>query len=322
MLVGSSPGRKLVTALLEECGQDSIVSVWDKRFTLATQFVEHVFEPVLAEQNAIFYRIGFHKFISNLLYVSFVARTPRAVRAMEAFQRVVRARGDENIEQIFPGDASLLAGADELLDIETFVRCHWRTVADYIDTRDKQDPIYRWSLDASLSALWSLLISWSERVDPEPLIVTCDELKPLYEIRDRCELMIGRKDRPLVEFPTGTHSPVFNLAEPLRFARSHDEPGIQIADVVVAAAVYATRNPDEAYSKKWLEMMGSGVQRISAEVDHIDLTTPSGAVNAIVLKELVRRSILGQNLFVGIPEVIRTAYLTFPGFLQSVDAPN
>lgn len=319
MLVGSSPGRKLVTALLENCGKDSIVSVWDKRFTLATQFFEHVFEPVLAEENAIFYRIGFHKFVSNLLYVSFVASTPRAVHAMHAFQRVVRARGEQELEQIFPVESALVAGADELLDIETFVRCHRETIAAYLDTRDEEDPIYRWSLDASLSALWSLLMSWSERLDPDPLIVTCDELKPLYEVRDRFEIMIGRRDRPLVEFPTGRHSPVFNLAEPLRFAKSHDEPGIQIADVVVAAAVHATKNPGATYSQEWLELLGNGVQRIFAEVDQIDLTAPTGAVNAIVLKELVRRSILKKNLFHGMPEFIRTAYLTFLGFQRGLE---
>ena len=64
-LVRSSRGRKLVTALLERCGSNAKVSVWNKRFALATQFFEHVFEPVLAEQNSLFYRIGFHKLLAT-----------------------------------------------------------------------------------------------------------------------------------------------------------------------------------------------------------------------------------------------------------------
>jgi hypothetical protein len=318
-LVSSSPGRKLVSALLTECGKDAKVSVWEKRFALATQFFEYVFEPVLAEQNSLFYRIGFHKFISNLLYVSFVASTPRAIHAMEVFQRIVRARGDEPLEQLFPADNAFLPSSDELHDIETFLLCHRGTIAGYIDTRSETDPIYRWALDASLSALWSLLIAWSERLDPEPLIVTCDELKPLYDVRDRFDLMIGRTDRPLLAYPTGLHSPVFNLAEPLRFAKSHEEPGIQVADVVAAAAVHSFKNMQEGYSREWLRLLGDGIEAIFPDARLIDLKTPEGAINAIVLKELVDRSVRQVDLFKEMNEFIRAAYSTFPRYLQRLE---
>lgn len=321
-LVSSSPGRKLVSALLTECGKEAMVSVWEKRFALATQFFEHVFEPVLADQNSLFYRIGFHKFISNLLYVSFVASTPRAIHTMEAFQRIVRARGDEPLDQLFPGDGVLLPSSDELHDVETFVLCHRGTIAGYLDTRSETDPIYRWSLDASLSALWSLLVSWSERLDPEPLIVTCDELKPLYEVRDRFDLMIGRTDRPLVAYPSGPHSPVFNLAEPVRFARSHEQAGIQVADVVAAAAVHAFRNLEEGYSREWLRLLGDGTQAIFPDARQIDLRTPEGAINAVVLKELVNRSVRQVDLFDGMGEFIRAAYSEFPRYLRHLEEPT
>jgi hypothetical protein len=318
-LVSSSPGRKLITALLAECGEQAMVSVWEKRFALATQFFEHVFEPVLAKQNSLFYRIGFHKFISNLLYVSFVASTPQAMHTMESFQRIVRARGDEPLEKLFAAEGALLASCDVLQDIEAFFLCHRTTIADYLDTRIETDALYRWSLDASLSALWSLLISWSERLDPEPLIVTCDELKPLYEVRDRFDLMIGRTDRPLIAYPSGNHSPVFNLAGPLRFGRSHEESGIQVADVVAAAAVHAFRNLQEGYSREWLRLLGNGTEAIFPDPRLIDLGTPEAAVNAVVLKELVDRSVRRVDLFKGMPEFIRVAYSGFPQYLRRLN---
>jgi hypothetical protein len=320
MLVSSSRGRKLVTALLKECGAQAKVSVWEKRFALATQFFEHVFEPVLAEQNSLFYRIGFHQFISNLLYVSFVANTQRAVATMQAFQRIVRARGEEPIEQLFRDDGALLASEDELHEVEAFVLCHREKIADYVDTKDETDPMYRWSLDASMSALWSLLISWSEVLDPEPLIVSCDESRPLYDVRDRFDIMIGRADRPKVWFPSGPHSPVFNLAEPLRFVRSHEHPGIQIADVVAAASVHAFRNLKETHSREWIQLLGEGLHAIFPDPEAIDLRTRSGAINAVVLKELVARSVRQDDLFSGMGEFIEIAHSSFPGYLAGL--PN
>jgi hypothetical protein len=207
LLVSSNRGRKLVSELLELVGHRAKVSVWNKRFALATQFFEHAFEPILSRQNSIFYNAGFHKFISNLVYIAFTANAERAVSTMNAFQKLVRARGDESIEQLFPSDKRLLESADILHDVEAFVLCHRQAVAAYIDTRQDKDPIYRWSLDASISALWYLLGAWSRELDPDAMIVTCDELKPLYEVRDRFDSMVGRSDRPTLAFPFGKHSP-------------------------------------------------------------------------------------------------------------------
>lgn len=321
-LVTSSPGRRLVTDLLRECASVAKVSVWNKRFTLATQFFEHVFEPVLARQNSLFYRIGFHQFISNLLYVSFVADTPRARHTMEAFQRIVRARGSEPLEGLFHSGGTLLPSSDELHDLETFFRCHLDTIAREIDTGGSSDSIYKWTIDATLSAIWSLLAAWGDSIHPDSMIVTCDASKPLFDVRDKFDLMLGRRDRPRLDFPSGSHSPVYNLAEALRFGTSHDHPGIQIADVIASAACHAFRNLDESYSKEWIRLLGDGLQVIAPDVRWIDLSTPEGAVNAIVLKELVKRSVRRDDLFDGMSEFIQAAFVSFPGYLERLQSDN
>lgn len=315
-LVTSSAGRRLVTDLLRECGTISKVSTWNKRYALATQFFEHVFEPVLAGQNALFYNIGFHQFISNLLYVSFIASTPRAIHTMEAFQRIVRARGAEPIEGLFRTDGALLPSSDELHDVEAFFLCHRDTVARYVDTNADPNPLYKWSLDASLSAIWSLLASWGGDIAPDSMVVTCDSLKPLQDVRAPFDMMIGRTDRPLLNFPSGAHSPVFHLAEPIRFGSSHEHAGIQVADVVASATNHAFRNIDQRHSQEWIRLLGTGVQLIAPDPRWVDLATPEGAVNAIVLKELVNRSIRKSDLFDGMYEFVQIARASFPQYVK------
>lgn len=319
-LVASSRGRRLVGDLLRTCGERSVVSLWHKRFALATQFFEHVIEPVLAKQNSIFYRIGFHKFISNLLYIDFAASTADAVKTLESFQRLVKARGAEPFEALFPSSTSVIARSAVLADIEAFVMCHLDVISQSIDTRDHPDPLYRWSLDASLSAFWAVLLEWDSRTGGDPMVVVCDELKPLYEVRHRFDIMIGRTDRPKVWYPTGPRSPVFNLKGPVSFGRSHDHPGIQLADVVAAASVHALMNRSEKHSQAWLEALQTGLMPIFPEPDLIDLRTRSGAVNAVVLTELVSRSLQKRDLFDGMLEFIEAAEESFPSYAARLPA--
>jgi hypothetical protein len=317
-LVGSNRGRKLVSALLRECAGRVKVSVWHKRFALATQFFEHTFEPVLAEQNSLFYRSGFHQFISNLLFLSFSAGDARAMHTMEAFQRIVRARGAEPVDRLFPETDSLSERLHELSDIETFVLCHRSRIANCIDTSGEADPMYRWSLDASFSAIWQLLMAWSAELDPESLIVTCDTLKPLYEVRDRFNIMIGRADRPMLDYPTDRISPIYNLSEPVRFGNSEEHAGIQIADVVAAAMTTAFRDLGDKQSIEWVERIGEGIHAIVPDVRWIDLQTEEGVVNALILRELADRSVRQVDLFDGMGVFINCASESFEAFARGL----
>ena len=64
----SSSGRRAVRSLIHEVGRDTHLVVHHKKYALACKFFEYIFEPVLAEQNSIYYEAGFHRFVANLLY--------------------------------------------------------------------------------------------------------------------------------------------------------------------------------------------------------------------------------------------------------------
>lgn len=62
--------------------------------------------------------------------------------------------------------------------------------------------------------------------------MVCDESKPLQALGDLYDTMLHRKEQIYVETPEGETLPVFfNLERQIRFERSVDHAGLQIADV-------------------------------------------------------------------------------------------
>jgi len=70
-LVRTGKGREAISWLLSECRGIACIAISNKNYALAGKFYEYIFEPILQPQNSLFYAVGFHKFIANLLYVFF-----------------------------------------------------------------------------------------------------------------------------------------------------------------------------------------------------------------------------------------------------------
>jgi len=68
-MLKTEQGRRAVTAVLVSCAEHTRLVSHLKKFALACKFFEYIFEPALAEQNSIFYNIGFHLYIGNLLFM-------------------------------------------------------------------------------------------------------------------------------------------------------------------------------------------------------------------------------------------------------------
>ena len=62
--------------------------------------------------------------------------------------------------------------------------------------------------------------------------------------------------------------------------------------------------------------------QIIPDMDDIDLTKGHTYVNSIVLRELVDRSIRGQNLFEGMDDLILSAQALFPKYYEETMAPE
>lgn len=73
-LVKFNKGRKAIDEIFEHFEGRIKISISDKKFALACKFFEYIFEPCISDINSLFYGIGFHKFIANILYVEFLAR--------------------------------------------------------------------------------------------------------------------------------------------------------------------------------------------------------------------------------------------------------
>src|SRR3954454_17408647 len=71
-LMRSSRGRRAVVFALTRLRGRYIVTGYDKKLSLAAKFFEYIFEPVLAENNLLFYRNNFHRFIAALIYIMFI----------------------------------------------------------------------------------------------------------------------------------------------------------------------------------------------------------------------------------------------------------
>lgn len=316
-LLGSNRGRKAIAFVHRECGERAMLSLWHKRYTLASKFFEHIFEPVLAEKNSIFYRIGFHKFISNILYFESLTNYDRATQALEAFQRLMRSPATEHPDTIFPVTALAAEYSEVIRDIETFTVCHREAIAAEVASYGTENSLYRWMLEVSVSALWGLLGILGEKAPDGILRVYCDESKPLFENRAHFDIMIGRTDRHYSYFDP-TVPITYNLEGPLQFVSSRNYPGIQLADVIASAAAHAFKNSLRPQDKGW-EWLGLPhcAFPVMPDISVFDLKTRAAFVNTIVLHELVKRSLKGFSLFDEMPEIIERASALHAAFLET-----
>jgi len=159
-----------------------LVSACHKRYSLATKFFEYVFEPVLAEQNSIFYGVGLHRFISNVLFFETLANNQRASVALLTFQEIIRAHDATGVARLVPSRIVEPGFSEGLADIQAFVEANQEAIAADVTSHAGDEPLYRWMLDLSVSALFALLTTWGQR--REALTVYCDESKPLHESRE------------------------------------------------------------------------------------------------------------------------------------------
>lgn len=315
-LVQSARGKEAISWLLSECKENALITVSNKNFALAGKFYEYVFEPVLKYNNALFYAVGFHRFIANLVYVLFTARMDRAQQLLDDFEMLMRNKDVSSLEKIFDPEGLAIDFNDPLKQILTFALCHLDKIKEEISSLSEIDGVSRWALELTTTSLFWLLSLWSEQFDK--MQVYCDQSKPLYENQSLFEANIGRTDR--VYMKLGKHPEMaltYNLAGPIVFLDSKTSPGIQIADVISSSIAYALKNREEDYSEEWLKIAESMLTSICIVPDpeEIDLTKRDPLINAAILNELVDRTLEGRSLLIDMEEYIlqmRHAHMISP----------
>lgn len=310
-------GRDAISWILAECTQFSHIVVADKEYTLAGKFFEYICEPVLASQNSLFYSIEFHKFVADFLYCSYKSRDPNATAILTHFAEMMRSMDPEKLENVL-SSLDHLDQSNPMGKILLFACCHRNRIEDEIRVLSESGSMGNWSLELSTTALHWLLASWGDEY--EVLDVYCDDSKPLQASLSFLKHLIGREDKSYIWIGgRRTPSVIYNLAGPIHLVDSKHYPGIQIADVFSSSLTYALKNRSEEISQEWLSLVDDAIiYNIYPEHTHIDLTQEGAAVNAMVLDELVERSVRGESLFENMSEFISDSKSLYQRYVREV----
>jgi hypothetical protein len=302
-LIKYNRGRRAISEVLRHFEGRMKVSVSEKKYALAAKFFEYIFEPPLQQNNFLFYRLDFHRFISNILYVEFVARGAGAEEIFEDFERLMRSGSFEGLESLFsasshPEISPILA---QIKDFAIFNRnAIAQELSGYVGTGAG-----KWVLDLTNTALFSLLAQWGK--DFGPLTAVCDKSKPLASDQELFNVMIGRTDRKF-SLLGGEESPItFNLGGPIQLVDSRTTPGVQLADCVAAAFAYACdRRADDHYAMEWRKYFETTLiyGSVFPDLEHVDLKRLEVQRNAVLLVELLERSKRGVDLLDGMPQYV------------------
>ncbi|AFZ33556.1 MULTISPECIES: DUF3800 domain-containing protein [Cyanophyceae] len=308
-------GRKAIEHILSRLNNRIKVAVFHKKFNLACKFFEYIFEPVLAKKSSLFYRIKFHRFISNILYVHFEGQDKYAEEIFKDFQKLIPELDSE--ENCYLFDSSSTPEISPILDtIKTFCLYNKNKINREIDSL-RSTGTDKWVLELSTTALYSLLIEWGQEF--YQLKVFCDASKPLQSDQSLFNNMIGNEDKNFIDFFQRGEQPItFNLSQDIQFIESKTSPGIQIADIAAAACAFSFKEGLTEKTKNLIDYIPSilGGNSVIPELEYIDVNKVDAQVNCLVLMELVERSVNQQSLLDRIEDFLH--YATNYAYLNSI----
>jgi len=311
-------GREAIGVVLERCAARAKVTVADKKFALAGKLFEYIFEPALSENRRFFYDAGFHKYIANILYVAWRAKAETAGMLLKAFQESMRALDQKPLNALTQ-DFADHADTDSPQDLALrFARANKTAIAEEMEGLGDENPAGRWALDLSATCLDGMLASWGESIDG--MRVICDSSKPLQEMQEPFRWRIGYSgEKQYIEIGGRRKLLTYSLAEPIAFRKSHEVPGLQLADVIASAVSYAMRNREDEEANSWLKKIDAShsiEDTILPDFAHADVSRKDGMANSLLLMELVHRAEKGKPLLSDIESLYQRARRELPKILR------
>jgi hypothetical protein len=301
-LVKFSKGRKIVTEILDHFDGRIKISVSDKKFALAAKFHEYIFEPCYSDVSTLFYGVGFHRYIANVLYMEFISRGAGANELFAEFEKLMRESEGDNLGAIF--SSSEISDHSEIIKmIREFAQKRSKDISSELKVLATGET-GKWVLDLTNSALFTLLASWG--VEHEALTAVCDHSKPLKDYKDTFSPMIGNTSKTFTEIEGKQYPFSFNLSGPIVFANSQESHGIQIADVVAAAAVYVFSGNTDDSADRWRHAIARQATygSVVPDVNEVKLDVQRARTNAIVLQNLHQRAMEDRSLTEGMAGII------------------
>jgi hypothetical protein len=305
-LQGELKGRNLTDS---NRGRNALTEFWSmhsglthsiivhKKFALACKLFEYIFEPVIASGSSGFYKVGFHKFVANLLYWEFQASSQSAGSLFCDFQRLMRGTDPSTLSPLFIQAQKRLGRRLPSHDVLEFALLNRTEVLRELDSLNG-DGAAKWVLDLSSTCLKSVLVHWAETYDA--LDVICDDSKPLEAISHSFDPFIGQTEKISFAFQGEPKRINFNLSHSVQFGNSKHYAGVQLADLTASSLAYALQKRSQGESKQWLERAFSGEcighNSVYPDESKLDPTTIDAVMNAALLKEILRRSRKGEDL--------------------------
>ena len=308
-LARSPAGRAVILDTLQSMRGRYLATAYDKKLSLAGKFFEYVFEPVLKRNNILFYENDFHKFITTLVYITFLCNEEPIVQIITQFEQFMRSFNPQDAPIIFDGKTGDIDMRDPLTNIAYFIDGYRNIIL--------QESVHvgDWVLDLTTTALWSHLAHWGDCFDI--LQVLCDDSKPLRDFAPILDRMVNRPDKNRISICGKDRPLTFNMVRPAEFGSSLEEPGLQLADVASSALLQAMKHSGEEWPI--LDELERHLHEdcILPDPSYMDLTTPSCAVNALILHELGQRAIEGRDPLYGIEDWYALGHSQVHHFLRS-----
>lgn len=280
-LIKFAKGRKAISEILREFDGRYKISISDKKFALAAKLHEYIFEPCYSQINSIFYEIGFHRFIANLLYMEFIARGAGAEELFVEFEQMMwKGLGDEKRTTILSASTDQNSQLIEM--VREFAQARSEDIKEELNSLANSSS-GKWVLDLTDSALFTLLANWG--TEHQVITAVCDKSKPLEYNQDLFNAMIGNDRRVTSNLGGGEHPITFNLSGPIEFAASDDSHGIQLADVIAAAAIFVFAGAKESEATEWRPLIAKNGHygSVVPDKDELKLESRSTQLNTLVL---------------------------------------
>jgi hypothetical protein len=308
-LIKNPGGKAAIKWLFKECHENFHLVYSDKVFAIAGKFFEFIFEPLIASHSAYFYKIDFHRFITNVIYYSLKLKKPLAIEAIGNIQSIFRK--NESTTNLIKNQR--LNPALLLEAIFHFCQLNETAILSQIsDLSDKSDLTNRWTLDLSLTSLNSSLMFWGRKYSK--IKVLCDDSKPLSENKDIISLSNLAAQGSLILNP---NLPKFEYEiTEVSFGKSHEHASLQLADLFASSANYALNRRDlfwdylvDNFPKNFSDY------NLRPDTQYIDFNTEQSYRNAVVLLRLIEEAESPKGFSLS-EELLRGLWL-----IQNADLP-
>jgi hypothetical protein len=313
LLMKSENGKKLVSFLLSKVQDRYVVNLNDKLYALCGWFFEYIYEPIYqrSDQLEFLRRKNLHRFVAMYTYLWMTDNDSKAAVVIQQFQQYMRSLDSSTAPFLFDNPLPKIADDGSEHPFESIIRFAYgyrdRIISDNADIERFTPKNGKWTLDLSISSLWSHLNYWGK--ENIPLKVICDNSKPLFDYARFFEESGKSESIRQAKINNPKESFGWNMSEPIIFADSKSHPAIQIADLIAGATVFIAEKKFPADLNAIYGQIEPHIHphSILPEASHIDPRNRSSAVNALIVYDLARRAENRDDPWVGLQEMYRLA---------------